>query len=170
MEISSRGLFLLGLFPKWKNFLMKLKRKQVIINHVNDLEIVFKKFIISTIASKRCWISISGKDLSKVDKIQADVFNPSSVLVMVRQCQVVLNCVGPYLQWGEPVVKACAEEGTHHLDLSGEAIFHGKMEQKYTTVAEESGAYIIGACGFDSIPADCGAMYLQQNFEGKYCP
>lgn len=100
-------------------------------------------------------------------KIQADVFNPPTVVAMAKQCQVVLNCVGPYTQWGETVVKACSEEGTHHLDLSGEPLFLGKMEQKYSSTAEDSGAYIIGACGFDSIPSDYGAAYLQQNFGGK---
>ncbi|CAL8135491.1 unnamed protein product [Orchesella dallaii] len=108
----------------------------------------------------------TGKDLSAVDKIIADVFNPPSLVAMAKQAHVILNCVGPYMQWGEAVVKACSEEGTHHLDLSGEPLFLGRMEQKYSAVAEDSGAYIVGACGFDSIPSDYGASYIQQNFEG----
>ena len=33
-------------------------------------------------------------------------------------CQV-LNCVGPYRFYGEAVVKACVENGAHHVDISG---------------------------------------------------
>lgn len=107
------------------------------------------------------------KDLLKsVDMIQADVFHPSSVFSMVQQCQIVLNCVGPYQKYGECLVKTCAENGVHHLDLSGEPLFLGQMELRYGALAERSGAYIVGACGFDSIPVDCGALYLQQKFEG----
>jgi len=31
----------------------------------------------------------------------------------------VLNCVGPYRFYGEVVVKACVENGAHHVDISG---------------------------------------------------
>lgn len=109
----------------------------------------------------------TGKDLGHVTTITADVLNPPSLTQMVKQGRVVLNLVGPYTQWGEPVVKACSEEGTHHLDLSGEPQFMGRMELKYNSTAEDSGAYIIGACGFDSIPADYGSSYLAQNFGGE---
>jgi short subunit dehydrogenase-like uncharacterized protein len=34
--------------------------------------------------------------------------------------RLVLNCVGPYRFFGEPVVKACAECGTDYLDICGE--------------------------------------------------
>lgn len=33
---------------------------------------------------------------------------------------VLLNCVGPYGELGEPVVKACVQTKTNYLDLCGE--------------------------------------------------
>ncbi|XP_021953720.1 saccharopine dehydrogenase-like oxidoreductase [Folsomia candida] len=110
----------------------------------------------------------SGKDLSNVDKIVADVADRESLRNMARQADVVLNCVGPYLLYGgDEVVQACIQEGTHHLDLSGEPQFLEKVQLKYNKDAEESGAYIIGCCGFDSIPADYGSVYLENNFYGQ---
>jgi short subunit dehydrogenase-like uncharacterized protein len=90
----------------------------------------------------------TGTDLKNVAKIVADVSDPDSLHAMAKQCDVVLNCVGPYLLWGgEEVVRACVEEGTHHLDLSGEPQFLEMVQLKYNSRAEESGSYIIGACG-----------------------
>ena len=41
------------------------------------------------------------------------------------------------------------------------------MQLKYSKEAEEAGIHIIGACGFDSMPADCGLEYLKSKFDGK---
>lgn len=39
---------------------------------------------------------------------------------MAARAKVVVNCVGPYRFYGEPVVKACVNNGAHHVDVSGE--------------------------------------------------
>jgi len=40
------------------------------------------------------------------------------------------------------------------------------MQLKYHSKAQENGVYIIGSCGFDSIPADMGILYTQNHFKG----
>ncbi|TKS69938.1 Saccharopine dehydrogenase-like oxidoreductase [Collichthys lucidus] len=57
---------------------------------------------------------------SEVDIIVADVGEPDTLAAMCKQAVIVLNCVGPYRFYGEPVVKACVENGAHHIDISGE--------------------------------------------------
>lgn len=42
-----------------------------------------------------------------------------------------------------------------------------KMQLEYHKAAQEAGVYIVNACGFDSIPADLGVIFAQQNFEGE---
>lgn len=37
---------------------------------------------------------------------------------------------------------------------------------KYGAEAEKNGVYIVGACGWDSIPCDLGTNFLKQNFDG----
>jgi len=108
----------------------------------------------------------TGVDLKDVPKLMADVSDSDSLRRMAKQGDVVLNCVGPYAWFGEVVVRACIEEGTHHLDLSGEADYLETMQLKYDRLAEEKGVYVIAPCGFDSIPADLGTTYLQQQFGG----
>ena len=67
---------------------------------------------------------------------------------------------------GEQVVKACLEAGAHHIDLSGEPQYLETIQLRYHEEAERKGVYIVGACGFDSIPADLGSMVLAQAMEG----
>ena len=40
------------------------------------------------------------------------------------------------------------------------------MQFKYHDEAEKKGIHVIGTCGFDSIPADMGVVFAQENFAG----
>ncbi len=42
------------------------------------------------------------------------------------------------------------------------------MQLLYNTKAKDEGVYIVGACGFDSIPADLGIIYTEQQFDGQF--
>ena len=61
---------------------------------------------------------------------------------------------------------ACLAAGTHHLDISGEPQFLETMQLEHHAEAEAAGVYVIGSCGFDSIPADLGAMVLADAMDG----
>ncbi|XP_010898912.1 saccharopine dehydrogenase b [Esox lucius] len=102
----------------------------------------------------------------EVDIIVADVSDADSLAIMCQQGLVVLNCVGPYRFYGEPVVKACIENGAHCIDICGEPQFLEGMQLEYHSKAMVSGVYVIGSCGFDSIPADMGILYTKDHFKG----
>lgn len=53
------------------------------------------------------------------------------------------------------------------MDVSGEPYFMERMQLEYDELAREKGVYIVSACGFDSIPADLGVMFLEKKFEGE---
>lgn len=78
---------------------------------------------------------------------------------IARSSKVIISTVGPYLKYGEPLVKACAEAGTHYCDLTGEPEFVDAMWLKYHETAKRSGAKLVHCCGFDSIPHDLGAYF-----------
>ncbi|XP_011382823.1 saccharopine dehydrogenase-like oxidoreductase, partial [Pteropus vampyrus] len=103
---------------------------------------------------------------SEVGIIICDINNPASLDEMAKKATVVLNCVGPYRLYGEPVVKACIENGTSCIDISGEPQFLEQMYWKYHEKAAEKGVYIIGSSGFDSIPADLGVIYTRNKMNG----
>jgi hypothetical protein len=49
-----------------------------------------------------------------------DVSKPESLLRMAQAARLVINCVGPYRLYGEPVVAACVEAGVDYMDVCGE--------------------------------------------------
>ncbi|MGA8988709.1 saccharopine dehydrogenase family protein [Aeromicrobium sp.] len=99
--------------------------------------------------------------------ISADISNADSMAALARSTRVLVTTVGPYLLHGEPAVKACAEAGIAYVDLTGEPEFVDRMWLKYDALARESGARLIHACGFDSIPYDLGVLFtVEQLPEG----
>ncbi|KAF8371518.1 hypothetical protein PRIPAC_77947 [Pristionchus pacificus] len=103
-------------------------------------------------------------DVSKYPIIIADSSDEESLGAMARQAKVIINAVGPYVLYGEAVVRAAIENGADHLDISGEEVF---LEHKYNEAAKAKGVYIVGACGFDSVPCDFGTEFLKRDYEGN---
>lgn len=112
-------------------------------------------------------ISDSGS-AKKVDIIIANSNDEASLDEMTKQAKVVISTVGPYLKYGEPLIKSCANNGTDYVDLTGEAIFIKDMMDKYQDTASQSDARIVNSCGFDSIPSDLGVYFTQQQAEKQF--
>lgn len=104
--------------------------------------------------------------LDRVPVIVADVADEESLLRMAKRTRLVLNTVGPYRFFGRPVVKACVDSGTHHIDVSGEPQYLEQMQLEFYDEARENGIVVLGSCGFDSIPAEICLAYLRQHFNG----
>jgi len=67
-------------------------------------------------------------------------------------------------------VRACAEAGTHYVDLTGEPAFLELVRSRYHEVAKARRAKIVNACGFDSIPHDLGAYFTLMTLRQKLTP
>jgi short subunit dehydrogenase-like uncharacterized protein len=93
------------------------------------------------------------------DTCPADVADPASLRTLAERTRVLATTVGPYVLYGEPVVAACAAAGTDYLDLTGEPEFVNNTYIRHHATAAASGARLVHAAGFDSIPHDLGAYY-----------
>jgi short subunit dehydrogenase-like uncharacterized protein len=94
-----------------------------------------------------------------VDVLVADATDAAALSDVARQARVVISTVGPYLHHGEALVAACAEAGTDYVDLTGEPEFVDRMWLAHHQTALRTGARLVHACGFDSIPHDLGAWF-----------
>lgn len=92
----------------------------------------------------------------------ADSADDAALAALARSTRVVATTVGPYLRHGLPLVRACAEAGTHYADLTGEVLFMRRAIDNYHATARASGARIVHTCGFDSIPSDLGVFLLAE--------
>lgn len=92
--------------------------------------------------------------------VVVDTTVPSQVDALAARTRVLATTVGPYLQHGAAVVGACARAGTDYVDLTGEPEFVDQTWLAYHQIAQDTGARLVHACGFDSIPHDLGVQFL----------
>ena len=118
--------------------------------------------------------AIAGRDRKKldnlskvysVDTIIADSFNQESLNSMCAQSKLIISTVGPYDIYGEKLIKACIDKGSHYLDLTGEPAFVKRIYEKYSDSAEANNIIIMHCCGFESIPPDLGAYLVAKKFK-----
>ena len=88
----------------------------------------------------------------------ADAADDVALDELAKRTSVVVTTVGPYLKYGIPMVRACASNGTHYADLTGEVLFVRQCIDDFDDIAKSSGARIVNSCGFDSIPSDLGVL------------
>ncbi|AEO68830.1 uncharacterized protein THITE_2118548 [Thermothielavioides terrestris NRRL 8126] len=114
--------------------------------------------------------AVAGRSQSKLEDLvaQCKELNPDRVQPGIEICSltdadlaalakktfVLITTVGPYGKLGEHAFKACAENGTHYLDVTGEVPFVAKMLNKYEGTAKQTGALMFPQIGIESAPAD----------------
>ncbi len=94
--------------------------------------------------------------------VVVDATDATGLRALAARTTVLASTVGPYAAYGKEVVRACAEEGTHYADLTGEVLFVRWSLDEVDARARETGAAIVHACGFDSIPSDLGVLVTAQ--------
>ena len=103
-----------------------------------------------------------GRDVALV---VVDATDPVGLRRLADSTRVLMTTVGPYTAHGDPVVAACAAAGTDYLDLCGESEFVDETYLRHHSTAVGSGARLVHACGFDSIPHDLGAQFAVEQLE-----
>lgn len=97
-----------------------------------------------------------------------DSDNDADVAAMVSRTKAIITTVGPYQLYGDKIVAACAEAGTDYVDLCGEPHWIAQNVRALNDTAKQSGARIVFSCGFDSIPFDLGAFYLEEEAKQRF--
>jgi short subunit dehydrogenase-like uncharacterized protein len=115
------------------------------------------------------WVAAGRREaaLKKVcAELPAGACQPSGVLVgdaddavaaarIAKSCRLVLAAAGPFAKFSATILKACAEHGTHYVDITGEAIpYVSESVRTHDAVARKSGAKLVHCCGYDSVPSD----------------
>ncbi|CAG7932398.1 unnamed protein product [Penicillium olsonii] len=131
--------------------------------------------IVQNLPTDLKW-AIAGRSAQKMDPIAKElkVLNPDradpDVLVvqlnsgelneLAQKTRLIINCVGPYHLYSTPVVEACAVNGTHYVDATGETPWIKLIIEKYHETAKANGAIMIPSTGVESAPADVLAWSL----------
>ncbi|EYE96500.1 uncharacterized protein EURHEDRAFT_411008 [Aspergillus ruber CBS 135680] len=125
--------------------------------------------IVQSLPTNLNW-ALAGRNLSKVEgvakelkELNPDRVDPAIIAVqlnreelqpLAQKTRLVINCVGPYHSYSTPVVEACASNGTHYVDATGETPWVRSIIDKYHETAKSNGAIVIPSVGIESAPAD----------------
>lgn len=107
----------------------------------------------------------SGAD---VDRITVDADDDAALADMCASTRLVISTVGPYALYGSKLVAAAVDAGIDYCDLTGEPQWMQRMIDAHASRAAETGARIVHACGFDSVPSDMGVWYLQREATERF--
>jgi short subunit dehydrogenase-like uncharacterized protein len=137
------------------------------------------------VTGKLRW-AIAGRNAAKLEAVRKDLSRETGIdahalpiLVgdgedasfldsLTRRTHVVCTTVGPYAKYGSRLVAACAANGADYCDLTGEVHWMQRMIEAHQEAAAASGARIVFTCGFDCIPADLGAFFMQREMRARH--
>ncbi|HEY8816612.1 MAG TPA: saccharopine dehydrogenase NADP-binding domain-containing protein [Candidatus Dormibacteraeota bacterium] len=124
--------------------------------------------------------AVAGRDPAKLERvlseigvsapetIAADVDDPASLAAMASRTRVVLDLVGPYTLYGEPVIEACVANGSHYVDLTGEIPFVRQMIDAFHDRAAAAGAKIVQVSGFEALPPDLAVLLAAETARERW--
>jgi len=121
---------------------------------LNDCLAQQTAFLEKELSKKQSLTTISNNNQIKLSIYTADCHDLTALLDMTKRTRIVINCAGPFEQYGTCLVEACAKNGIDYVDITGEVDWAGQMRRKYGKFSAKSKCRIISLCGFDSIPSD----------------
>jgi short subunit dehydrogenase-like uncharacterized protein len=131
------------------------------------------RLVAAELAEAGAEFVIAGRSPDKLEALRAEldlqvppraarIDDPASLRGMLADCAVVINCAGPFVLHGEPVLRAAVESSTHYLDTTGEQPWMKLAFERYGPGAADAGVAVIPAMGFDYVPGDMIASLTAQ--------
>ncbi|HEX6689066.1 MAG TPA: saccharopine dehydrogenase NADP-binding domain-containing protein [Solirubrobacterales bacterium] len=124
--------------------------------------------------------AVAGRDPARIERvldeigvaapetIAADVADPASLAAMAARTRVVLDLVGPYTLYGEPVIEACVANGSHYVDLTGEIPFVRRMIDAFHDRAAAAAVKVVQVSGFEALPPDLAVLLAAETARERW--
>jgi short subunit dehydrogenase-like uncharacterized protein len=90
-----------------------------------------------------------------------DVANLATLEPAIGEADLVLNTVGPFSQFAEPIVSACLRAGTHYVDLANELSAARTLLDR-DAEARGRGVQLVTGAGFGVVATETLALLLAQ--------
>jgi short subunit dehydrogenase-like uncharacterized protein len=123
------------------------------------------RLVAAELAAAKANFVLSGRNRRKLDSLAEELGGNAAVQPaalddeaalrsLLSDCAAVIDCAGPFIRHGEPVLRAAVETETHYLDTTGEQAYMQMAFDRYGAEAEAAGVAVIPAMGFDYAPGD----------------
>src|SRR4051812_19619068 len=73
------------------------------------------------------------------------------LIAALRECDVVINCAGPFALHGDVVLEAAIAAGCDYLDTTGEQAWVKRAVDRYAEAAERAGVTAVPAAAKDGL-------------------
>jgi short subunit dehydrogenase-like uncharacterized protein len=123
------------------------------------------RLVAAELAATKADFVLSGRNRGKLESLAEELDGNVAVQAaaldddvalrsLLADCAAVIDCAGPFIRHGEPVLRAAVETETHYLDTTGEQAYMRLAFDHYGPEAEVAGIAVIPAMGFDYVPGD----------------
>ncbi len=123
------------------------------------------KLISAELARRGADFKIAGRSRERLEAVAAGLDATPEVAAvplddaaglrsLLEGAGAVIAAAGPFTEYGEPVVAAAAETGTHYVDTTGEQPFIRTVIEKWGPIAAGNDAALVSGMGFDYLPGD----------------
>lgn len=82
--------------------------------------------------------AVGGRSREKLEKVAGENRRPGIIVAdaddfealeaLAKSTKVVISVAGPFLKYGSKLVRACAENGTHYADITGETPWYSSKK------------------------------------------
>ncbi|MFA7338533.1 MAG: saccharopine dehydrogenase NADP-binding domain-containing protein [Candidatus Obscuribacterales bacterium] len=102
--------------------------------------------------------SLGGVPFRIIDVQDSSTFNA------LDGCKIIINCAGPFTDFGEPIVQEAIARRAHYLDTTGEQGFIKLVYDKYHEQAKDAGIVLVPACAYEYAIGDALGAQLCSDF------
>ena len=102
-------------------------------------------------------------ELPGIETLVADVSDDAALAGLASRSRVLINTAGPFIDYGEPVVRAAIAQGAHYVDTTGEQPFIKAM-LAHDEWARQQGVAVVCAQAFEIAVSDCAAALAAADF------
>jgi short subunit dehydrogenase-like uncharacterized protein len=111
-----------------------------------------------------------GRDEARLKTVDSDspirVAGLDEATEAFKGCAAVINCAGPFVRWGAPVVAAAIAAGIHYVDVSGEQDHLARAFAETDASARAAGVTVLPGANDDALPSDLLAHLVAAELTG----
>lgn len=134
------------------------------------------RLVVEELRRRRLPVRLAGRNADKLEALVedlgervptmvADVTRPETLPPALEGARVLINCVGPFTDLGEPVVAAAVRQGVHYLDTTGEQAFIKLVFDRYGDQARRREVVVAPGAAFEYALADAAAEVAGRELE-----
>jgi short subunit dehydrogenase-like uncharacterized protein len=134
--------------------------------------------ITKALLERKHAVTVSGRDPARLELLRrhvdgkveiksAPIHDADALTQAMRGARVVINCAGPFVKTGEPVLAAALAAGAHYVDIAGEQRFFRTIYERYESRARHAGVTIVCGMGFGGALGDWAASLAREQLIEK---